>query len=125
MALDLNFGGDSLLVAVCGTSSRFTQVTFVPGATVRICGSKAKLSIVIRCSAAAGAVAVCAADSVSPAVHPLNQPLATAPASRNFQFSCHIESPFSLADIPLPAMGGTTSGTPPKFPAAPIFSAAE
>ena len=39
--------GFLVLVAVCGTSSRLTQVTFAPTGTVSFCGLNVKLSIVI------------------------------------------------------------------------------
>src|SRR5262249_22747466 len=39
--------GFALLVTVCGTSSRFTHVTFVPALTVNFAGVKLKLSMAI------------------------------------------------------------------------------
>src|SRR5262249_59620916 len=46
--------GLAVLVAVCGTSSRLTQVTLVPGATVNCLGRKLKLSTVTRLGTSAG-----------------------------------------------------------------------
>src|SRR5581483_3527846 len=57
---ELKARGLTELVAVCGTSSWFTHVTFVPGAIVTVAGLNVKLSMTIVVSATGAVVGAAA-----------------------------------------------------------------